>query len=350
VLNVDITNTTKEEKMVDYPFTVTITDRSSSENNASARTLEFRTDKSGTFAGDINAQSGKNLSIKVNYRGIIYRSQTVEVKNRADYFSLPVPVYDISDRKENIAITERFVTLVPRNERVVQVYEHLKVENRGNTTYVGRFNDELDLTQVLHIPLPSGYVLNGLQGIPYPMTYTLSNALVSKEDIKPGTHTLSINYQVISDTGFFDLSLFGQKDAPEIRSLSLYFPQDKSWKIKLSGLKPAGEKVMGNRTFNIWKGTANDVMHIKLYGPTYKRASLLWAISIILLFVVTLAVLYMCRVPVRLWYMKREKNRLESMLSAAREEASETGTGEFYRPFMRIISARLKEIDEGLGT
>jgi hypothetical protein len=48
--------------------------------------------------------------------------------------------------------------------------------------------------------------------------------------------------------------------------------------------------------------------------------------------------------------MKRERDRLESMLSTVKEEAGETGTGEFYKPFMRIISTRLKEIEQRTGS
>jgi hypothetical protein len=261
-----------------------------------------------------------------------------------------VPVYDISDRKETIAITERSVTVVPRDERVIQVYEELKVENSGNTTYVGKFNDELDLTQVLHIPLPAGYSLNSLQGIPYSMTYTLGNALVTREDIKPGKHTLSIYYKLISDTGFFDLSMFSQKDAPEIRYLSLNFPQDKTWKIKLSGLKSAGEQIMGDKTFNTWKGIAGSVTHIKVYAPSYRSITLFWSALLIPIFGIALGTLYVCKVPVKQWYMKRERKRLKSILSDINEETAETGKDKFYRPFTNIITGRLKEIDQRLDS
>jgi hypothetical protein len=350
MLNVDITNATKGEKVAGYPFNIVITDINGRGKGDNTETLEFQTGPDGTFDGEIDVQGNKKLTVEINYKGIYYRSQAADVKKGVEKLSHPVTVYDISDRKETIAVTERIVTLVPLNERILQVYEHLEVENTGNTTYVGKFNDELDLTQVLHIPLPEGYVLTNLQGIPYSMTYTLSNALVTREDIKPGKHRVSLNYQVISDTGFFDLSLFSQNDAPEIRYLSLYFTDKESWKIKLSGLKPAGEQVMGNKTYKKWKGLTGSVVHIKVYGPVYKQTSLLWTILIVLLFCVTIATLYLCRENIRLWYMKRERDRLESMLSTVKEEAGETGTGEFYKPFMRIISTRLKEIEQRTGS
>jgi hypothetical protein len=350
MLKVDITNTTKGERVAGYPFNIIITDINARDKRGASETLEFQTGPDGTFEGEIDVQGNKKLIAEINYRGIYYRSQAADVKKGVEKLSLPVPVYDISDRKENIAVTERIVTLVPVNERILQVYEHLKIENTGNTTYVGKFNDELDLTQVLHIPLPAGYVLTNLQGIPYSMTYTLSNALVSREDIKPGKHTASLNYQVVSDTGFFDLSLFSQKDAPEIRYLSLYFTNNESWKIKLSGLKSAGEQVMGNKTYKKWKGLVGSAVHIKVYGPAYKQTSLLWTILIIMLFCLAIATLYICRENIRIWYMKRERYRLESILSTVKEEAGEAGTGEFYKPFMRIISTRLKEIEQRTGS
>jgi hypothetical protein len=357
MLNVDITNATKGDKMAGYPFNVIVSNSNAQKKIDPVETLTFQTGPDGTFSGEIDVQEKTSLTVEVNYRGINYRSQTVEVKKSEENLSLPVPVYDISDRKENIAITERIVTLIPKNERVMQVYDHLKIENRGKTSYVGKFNDELDLTQVLNIPMPAGYVLTNIQGIPYNMTYSRSNALITREEIKPGQHVVTLNYHVISDTGFFDFSLYTQKDAPETSSLSLYFPEEESWKIKLSGLTPAGEQVMGNRTYSIWKGASSDVLRkgassdvlrIKAYGPTYVQTTLLWTISIFMLFGVTVTVLSFCREPVRLWYMKREKKRLDSLLSAVKDETGESGTDEFYSPFLPIISGRLKELKQRL--
>lgn len=351
ILKVKITNATKGENMSSYPFDVVIDDSISSPKRGSTKALTFQTGPEGMYKGDLDIQENKKLTVEVNYRGIKYRSQTVEVKNSVDHLSLPVPVYDISDRSENIAITERFVTVVPHDDKaIIQVYEQLEVDNSGDKTYVGKFNDELDLTQVLHIPLPAGYSLNGLQGISYQMTYTLGNALVTREDIKPGKHRLSIYYRLVSDTGFFDLSMFSQKDAPEIRNMSLYFPQKTDWKIKLSGLKSAGDHTMGDKTFDAWKGRGDSVTKVRVYAPSYRNPTLFWSALLIPIFGIAFGTLYVCNGPIRQWNMKRERKRLETILADINDNAEEAGKGEFYRPFTNIITSRLKEIDQRLDT
>ena len=211
---------------------------------------------------------------------------------------------------------------------------------------MGKFNDDLDVTQALYIPMPRGYVLEGLQGIPTTGIYTLSSSIVSKNDIKPGIHEANLYYRVSSDTGFFDFSLFTQKDAPETKYISLYFPKDKKWKIHTSSLKSAGEENIGNRTYSAWKGTADSVLRIKVYSPAYEGLISRWAISIILIFGVLLTVMYFCRTPIKLWHLKREKKRLESLLSGLNDTAGKNEVREEYQSFAGIIRGRLKEIEQ----
>lgn len=346
-LKVDIVNATKNEKMVSYPFSVKVMDPSQGLN--SAQTLELQTGPDGNFEGVIAVTPQKSVRVDVNYRGISYSSQPRAVRTGTENLSFLVPVYSITDRKEDTIVTERVITLIPRDDRVIQVFEHLRVENSGNATYVGKFNDELDLNQVLFIPMPAGYMLTSLQGIDSSRVYTLSNALVSREEIKPGTHSVRLNYHIISDTGLFDFTLLSQKDAPETRYISLYFPKDSKWDMELSQFKPAGEQVMGNKTYSMWKGLASTAVRMKVYGPTYERTTSLWIFSILLLFGVSIAALYLCRIPVRLWFIKREKKRLETILSGLSDGADEKEFNEYYRPFIRVIRGRLEEIDQRLG-
>jgi hypothetical protein len=341
-LNVDITNVTRGEKMSEYPFSVIVSGSGTEQSEA----LDFRTNADGSFQGTIPVQSRKMLAVEVSYRGTTYRSRSVEVREGVEQLSLPVPVYDISDRKDNIVITDRLLTLYPRSERVVQVFERLTVENSGNTTYVGRFNDELDMNQILYIPMPAGYVLSGFRGITNKGAYTLSSALVTRSEIIPGTHVISLNYHVISDTGFFDFSLFTQKDAPEIRYLTLYVLRDENWNIKLSGLRPAGVRVTGGKTYAAWKGLSASATRIKIYGPSYRNTSLAWTIFIATLLFTAFAALYMMREHIRSWNAVREKERLESILAGIKEDTAGVETDSFILPFTRIISRRLKDLEQ----
>jgi hypothetical protein len=349
-LNVDITNVTRGEKMSEYPFSVIVSGSSAGDRAEKGKTLNFRTNADGSSQITLPVEKKKLLTIEVNYRGTTYRSRTIEATEGMEQLSLPVPVYDISDRKEDIAITERLMTLYPRSGRVLQVFERLKIVNSGNTTYVGKFNNELDLNQILYIPMPAGYVLSSYQGISDKGAYTRSSALVSRSEITPGTHEISLNYHVISDTGFFDLSLFTQKDAPEIRYLTLYFLQEDNWKIKLSGLKPAGEHIIGKKTYSAWKGLTGSASRITVYGPAYRNTSLFWTAIIIVLMCAALSALYFSRGLLRSWNAKREKERLESILADAEEDTSDTETGTFYPPFIRIINSRLKDLEQRTGT
>jgi hypothetical protein len=349
-LNVDITNSTKGEKMSSYPFIVKISGAGPGSRSGKPKSLEFNTGPDGVFEGEINVNKGTVIEIEVNYRGISYTSQTRKVSTGMETFSFIVPVYSITDKMENIAITERRVTLVPRNEKAIQVYEQMKIENTGNKTYIGKFNDDLDVTQVLYIPMPLGYELTGLRGIPYTGIYTLSGGIVTREDIKPGTGEIHINYYVKSDTGLFDFSLFTRNDAPEMGFISLYFQKNERWKINQSGLKDAGEEQFADKTYYVIKGMADSALRISIYGPTYEGTSFRWGISIMVIFAILLTCLYLCRNFINMWQIKREQKRLESMLSDINGRAGDNNINGDYQPFVNIVHGRLKEIERRLGT
>jgi hypothetical protein len=345
-LKVDITNATKGEKMASYPFTVQVITMDSAYRLKKKEKLEFKTGPDGIYEGNVDIKKGTAVSIEVNYRGISHSSQLRAVKTDIEKLSFHVPVYNITDRQENIAVTERHVTLVPKNNKVIEVYDSIRIENSGNSTYVGKFNDELEVTQAIYIPMPRGYVLNGLRGIPNTGIYTLSSGIVSKNEVKPGIHEANLFYKVSSDTGFFDFSLFTQKDAPEIKYISLYFPKDKTWKINTSGLKPAGDETIGNRVYDAWKGSADSVLSVKVYSPAYEGTMSRWTVFIILIFSVLLTVMYLCRALIRSWHLKREKKRLESLISGLKERIADNEFREEYQSFSRIIKGRLKEIKQ----
>lgn len=349
-LKVDITNSTKGEKMASYPFSVKISGTDPRNKSEKPKTLEFNTGPDGVYETEIDVKKGAAIEVEVNYRGIIYTSQTEKVKTGIETFSFIVPVYSITDKRKNIAVTERRITLVLRNEKIIQVNERLKIENSGNKTYIGKFNDDLDLTQVLYIPMPNGYELTSLRGIPYSEIYTVSGGIVTRADVKPGTHEILIKYYLKSDTGFFDFSLFTQKDAPEMGFISLYFPKDDGWKINHPGLKAAGEEQITGKTYYVMKGMAESAMRMSIYGPTYEGIVFRWSISIIAIFVALLTCMYLFRNSINMWHIKREKKRLESMLSGINDRAGENDINGDYQPFVNIVQGRLKKIERRLGT
>lgn len=349
-LHVDIVNSTKGEKLASYPFSVKISSTDPGDSSEKSETLKFTTGPEGVFETEIDVKKGAVIEVEVNYRGISYTSQSERVRGGMETFSFSVPVYSITDNMKEIAVTERRVTLVPRNEKTIQVYEQLKIENSGNRTYIGKFNDDLDLTQALYIPMPRNYKLTGLRGILSSGIYTVSGGIVTRESVKPGVHEALIQYYVSSDTGLFDFSLFSREDAPEIGLVSLYFPKDVDWKINYSGLKAAGEEQIANRPYYVMKGMMDSALRISVYGPTYDGITFRWSIYIAVIFAALLACLYLCRKYVRLWQIKWEKKRLESMLTGINDRAGENDINEAYQPFAHIVNGRLKEIERRLGT
>jgi hypothetical protein len=340
----NITNITKDAVVGDYPISVRLVDANKRRQKEAIREIKGRTDSDGLFVGEIEAPAGKVLMAEVNYRGLEYLSKLIFIKNNQQHYDLAVKVYEITSSHEEVSIPSRTMVLTPIDERTLEVYESLQVNNSGNHTYVGAFNDELDVTQVLHIPVPESYTLRGFEadGIP-PKIRTLGRAIVSQNEIKPGTSQISMRYLVVSDIGFFDLSLFNQKDTPLVEELNLYFPVTSKWHVKPATLKLAGEELLRNKNHWIWKGQPGSVLRLKAYGPTYTGGFNFWHITIFLAFLITGVCLLLTRKKISRWYLIQEEKKLGRLQDIISKESDDQELAEYYQPLRQVLDRRFQE-------
>ncbi len=94
------------------------------------------------------------------------------------------------------------MVISPQDEHTLQVFEVIIVKNTGKTTFVGRFNDELDTEQVLFVPLPMGYRLSQVMGLNTRKILTFNGGIVTQDVVTPGEREIVIGYLLKSDTGF----------------------------------------------------------------------------------------------------------------------------------------------------
>jgi len=348
-LSLEVTNETKGEGLSSYPVKVKVMAASAGGEAKVLRTLDLRTAQGGALRAEVDAPPGSAVSAEVSFRGVSYESAPAAVKGGEREIRVSVPVYDITDSGDNVSVAERRITLMPGDGGFVRAYDTLVVENRGDRTYVGKWSDELDVTQVLHIPMPGGYMLSGLGGIANDRVLTLGNALVTQEDIKPGRLEISTSYAVTSHTGFFDFALLSSPGAPETLSLTVLFPEAEGWRFKAGGLKEAGQYNYGGRAFRVFKGRPGSAVRMKIYGPGYVGIGGVWAVTMALVAAAALSVLVLFKKPLRLWHLARERSRLEALLEGLREEARDEEAVDYYYPLARALEGRLREIDQRLG-
>ena len=340
----NITNITKDAVVGDYPISVRLVHANNISKKGTIRKIEGRTNSDGFFAGEIEAPAGKVIVAEVNYRGLVYSSNPKFIKSNQQHYDLSVEVYEITSSHEKVSIPSRTMVLTPINEKTLEVYDSVQVNNSGNHTYVGTFNDELDLTQVLHIPVPESYRLREIQtGADSSKIRTLGRAIVSQKEVRPGTSQISMRYLVVSDIGFFDLSLFNQKDTPLVEELNLYFPVASKWHVKSATLKQAGEELFRNKKHWIWKGQPGSVLRLKAYGPTYTGGFNSWHITIILAFLVTGVCLFLTRKKISHWYITHEERKLEKLQTLLLRETDSQELTEYYQPLRLMLDNRLQE-------
>ncbi|MEE9524272.1 MAG: hypothetical protein V3V59_05910 [Thermodesulfovibrionales bacterium] len=350
-VKVNVANESKSEKLSDYPFLIKVIKQEQDGSHATLKSEELRTGPAGDFQGKVDVSVGHAIVGEVNYRGITYSSPLISVERGKEVYSLDIPVYDITDNSEHVAVVGRKMIVSPQDRKTVQVFEILRIENGGNLSYVGKFNDELDVHQILFIPLPAGYRLTHAQGIDSRKILTYNKGIVTQDEIIPGYKEVTIGYRVRSDIGVFDLSLFSEKDAPEIRNFSFLLQKNSEWKVKLSGLKPTEESEFWGKKYSEWKTSrSRSVFRIKVLGPSHRGVFGIWAIAFILSIVVSGAGLYSGKERIFRWNLTREKNRLKGILSQLRDEADNEDLQGYYGPFRRSIETRLEEIEQGLNS
>ncbi|KKM74156.1 hypothetical protein LCGC14_1403160 [marine sediment metagenome] len=189
--SVSIRNVTKQETLAKYPVTVSVGNKDGQGNFKPQGTVESQTREDGIAAGEINQAGASLVRAEVLYRGVHYRSKPVKIISGREEYALQVSVYEITDVNSDISIESRSMIALTKNARTLEIYETLVVSNKGKMTYVGRFDDELDMHMVLFIPMPWGYMLNGFSGYDTQKVRTLGSGLTTQNEIIPGTNEIS---------------------------------------------------------------------------------------------------------------------------------------------------------------
>jgi hypothetical protein len=344
--SVNVNNGSLQTPLTDYPVTVVVGNNNSQNKFITSRKIEVRTDSSGSASGTIETLSFGYIRAEVVYKGVVYRSQLASLSQGSNAFELSVPVYEISNDGGPVSVESRRMVVLTKNDRTLEVYETLVVNNIGNLTYVGKFNDELDMNQSLFIPMPAGYMLYGFTGYEKPKIQTKGAGIVTQNEIIPGSHEISMHYYVQSDTGEFDMELLSQKDAPEIKTITLFFPKENAWQLKQSGLKKSGEEFINKIPYTILMGRPGSALDIKVFGPTYEGGFGLWHISIILAFVLAIITLFMARDSIRSKLLAREEQRLEDLIEDMDEELSGNGIDSQHKFIRETMQKRMQYISE----
>jgi hypothetical protein len=344
-----IFNGSKNTVLTDYPVTVRVTEKSRGPSSSRQTFSEFsgRTNSQGIFEGEISAPAGKIITAEINYRGIPYFSRPEITDDRRQHYALNVEGFEITSNYENVSIPTRTMTITPIDEKTLEVYDSLQVANSGDSTYVGAFNDEKDLSQVLYIPVPVGYRLRGIQtGADASKIRTLGRAIISQKEVKPGNNQITMRYLVVSDIGFFDLSLFSEKDTPGVEELNLYFPKSSNWSVKQSTLKQAGEETLRNTSYKKWKGKPGSVLRLKAYNSIYTGGFNFWHVSIILAFLATTLCLFLLRKKINHWYLRLEEKKLKRLQNLINSETEDQELAAYYQPLKLVLENRIQETNQ----
>jgi len=347
-VRVMVQNSTKQEALAKYPVTISVGNKDIKDKYQSVRSMELRTDEDGAASGKIDTTRASLIRAEVVYRGVPYHSEFIKLSPGMESYTLDVPAYEITNDNSTVSVESRRMIIITKNDRSLEIYETLVVKNSGNMAYVGRFNDELDLNQVLFIPMPRSYMLYGFSGYETTKIRTNGSGVATQNEVIPGTNEINLHYYIQSDTGEFDLDLLSQKDAPEILNFTVFFPKENSWKLRQSGLKKAGEEFVNKIPYAVMKGTHGSIVKMKVFGPTYEGGFGLWHISIILAFVLTALSLFMARENIRTRMLVKEEERLQDLLGDVDQELQESGDDELtnsYAFFRQTLQRRLNTIE-----
>ncbi len=352
-VRVTVTNATKGGKLFSYPFKLLAVEPDKYGGIKILKTHEFRTGPSGTFEGEMDVSAGKAIMGEINYRGVLYYSPLLRIKKEQDTYALDFNVYEITDKADNVEISERSITVAPYDDKTVIVYDSITVENNSRFTYVGKYNDELKTNQTLFIPLPAGYSLTKVQGIDQQEAHPLSGGMVSQSEILPGERSIFLNYFVKSDIGVFDLSLYGEDNSPLVKNIRLFFQNKENWKAKSSDLQHRGEREFEGSVsgiFNVWEGRELRRINFIVSAPSHQAFLNLWQASILIALFVSVLGLFIMKDRIYRWDMRREKMRLERILTRLKDEADAEDLSGYYMSFHKILEDRNREIEERLGS
>ncbi|GBE05000.1 hypothetical protein BMS3Abin10_00619 [bacterium BMS3Abin10] len=352
-VRVSVTNATKGGKLFNYPFELLAVEPDKYGGIRVLKTYEFRTDLSGIFQGEMDASAGKAIMGKINYRGVLYYSPLLHIKKEQDYYTLDFNVYEITDKADSVEISGRSITIAPYDDKTVIVYDSIIVENNSMFTYVGKYNEKLKTNQTLFIPLPAGYSLMKVQGIDQREIHPLSGGMVSQSEILPGESSIFLKYFVKSDIGVFDLSLYGEDNSPPVKSISLFFQNKEKWKAESSDLQHRGEREFKGSApgiFNVWEGRELRRINFIVSAPSHQAFFNLWQASVLIALVMSVSGLFIMKGRIYRWNMRREKTRLERILTRLKVEADAEDLRGYYKSFLKVLEDRSREIEDRPGS
>ncbi len=352
-LKVSVTNATKGENLSKYPFKILSVEQDKYGDTSVLKTYEFRTGPSGTFEGKVDVSPGEAVMGEVNYRGVVYHSPLIRIKEGREDYTLDFNVYEITDNAGNVEISQRTMMITPHDDKTIMVYDTISIENNSRLTYVGKYNDKLKINQVLFIPLPAGYSLINVWGLDREGIYTLVGGLATRNEIQPGESSISLSYFVRSDTGIFDMSMHVDDTGPPVKKISLFFKNKEKWKVKSSNLLHKGKRkfeggVYG--TYHVWEAGGLRNIEFMVLAPSYKGFFSLWQAAVLAAFIAIGTGLFVMKNRVYRWNLMREKKRLDGIIARLKSEADKQDLKGYYMPFRKVLEDRTREIKERLGS
>lgn len=351
LIEVSALNKTSGEALADFPLTITVLKGGGAAALSPVRSVEVRTDSRGIFSGEVDTSSGTGVTSSVNFRGVEYRSESVELKgpDAQGPARLQVAVYDITDNGSSIVITNREIIVKPLNEGNLTVYDIMTVENRGNKTYIGTFNDEIDATHVLYIPISYGTILTNVQGLSPSKVLTLGQGIVTQDELPPGSRQITFQYMVKSDIGLFDMTLPWIKEAPPTEKFSFYFSNKNTaaWKTSVSGMKKGPDRSFGPEPYSSWS-TRKRHFKIRIYGPTYKGTSIVWIFAMLLSIALSTAGFLIWKRHLKVLNLRHEKARVDDLIERLGHETRELGNANRYEPAAKALARRQAELEARL--
>ncbi len=327
--------------------------------------LKGVTDSNGVARFSLDVPSGKKLLAMplVEYRGIPYRGGGIDL-SKGDG-EVRIKVFEISDEEGLIEIEKRDVFVERVKGEGIYMVDVLTIKNRGNKTYVGRYNDSTKMNETVKVGLPPGYEQPTLDGdVDLNEVVPMTDGLVLQEAIPPGEKTLWLTYRVRSEIGRFDLQF---PITTPYRVFRFYFPRGVDWKVKVKGLREAGTAELQGRSFLRWEGRdiGKDVKgddeslpyilspKITIYDPSRYRLIGRNEIAIILALISSIiAGLFYIRMSRgremerEAGALKEERDRLSTLLERLeREIGNNEEARRFYAPYRDLLLMRIEEIN-----
>ncbi len=326
-IEVMLWNGTANRPLGDYPFTIEI-------RNSEGRVIqkkEMRTASDGRYTLSTPVDK-PSVFVEVNYRGVNYEGKAMLSKG---IYRVEIPVYEITDREDMVKVMQRTAIISLDSERSISVFEILHIRNGGKRTFVGRFNDELDLHQVLYLSMPEGYRLTHLQGLDPRKVVTYRRAVVTQAAIPPGDREYILGYTITSDRGVFSLAFKGET------RVTLLLNEREGWQINPSGFKNEGKTNAFGRSYNKLVKT-KDKAEVVIYSPLYKPPQKGWISALFFGTSLSLFILYIMKNNFRRYLIRREVKKLQDLISFIRTDGDALS---YYAPFIRIIEDRIEQLE-----